>query len=147
RASPPPKEPRPPPPLNMLRTSNWSLGGHGRPGTPQMTTPAARTVPMTTLAEPSEAPAVPELSDLAVMIGGQGGDGTLTVSDLLGRYFRLRHLYVYTSRNVLSRIRGGHADGSIRASRDPIAAMKAQVDLILAFDAEAVEIGRPELGP
>lgn len=80
------------------------------------------------------------------MIGGQGGDGTLTVSDLLGRYFRKRGLYVYTSRNVLSRIRGGHADASIRASREPIAAAKSQVDLILAFDNEAVDIGKAELG-
>lgn len=79
------------------------------------------------------------------MIGGQGGDGTLTVSDLLGRYFRLRGLHVYTSRNVLSRIRGGHADASVRACREPIAAMKPQVDLLVAFDREAVDIGRPEL--
>jgi 2-oxoglutarate/2-oxoacid ferredoxin oxidoreductase subunit alpha len=110
-----------------------------------MTTPAART---TTFAEAS-GPGVPrtpkELADLAVLIGGQGGDGTLTVSDLLGRYFRRRGLYVYTSRNVLSRIRGGHADASIRASRDPIAAVKPQIDLLLAFDKEAVDIGRGDL--
>ena len=81
------------------------------------------------------------------MIGGQGGDGTLTVSDLLGRYFRKRGLYVYTSRNVLSRIRGGHADASVRGSRDPVAAVKAQVDLIVAFDQQAIEIGRHELAP
>jgi 2-oxoglutarate/2-oxoacid ferredoxin oxidoreductase subunit alpha len=94
---------------------------------------------------PVARPPAKELTDLSVMIGGQGGDGTLTVSDLLGRYFRKRGLFVYTSRNVLSRIRGGHADASIRASRDPIAASKAQVDLILAFDNEAVEIGKAEL--
>ncbi len=81
------------------------------------------------------------------MIGGQGGDGTLTVSDLLGRYFRKRGLYVYTSRNVLSRIRGGHADASIRASRDPIASVKSQVDVLVAFDNEAIEIGKAELAP
>ena len=81
------------------------------------------------------------------MIGGQGGDGTLTVSDLLGRYFRKRGLYVYTSRNVLSRIRGGHADASIRASREPTAAVKSDVELIVAFDKEAAEIGRAELAP
>ncbi len=79
------------------------------------------------------------------MIGGQGGDGTLTVSDLLGRYFRKRGLYVYTSRNVLSRIRGGHADASVRACRDPIAAVKSQVDVLVAFDNEAILMGRPEL--
>jgi len=81
------------------------------------------------------------------MIGGQGGDGTLTVSDLLGRYFRKRGLYVYTSRNVLSRIRGGHADASVRASRDPNAAVKAQVDVLVAFDQQAIDLGRPELAP
>jgi len=112
-----------------------------------MTTPAAHATPSPLTAESGPGaprPAI-ELADLSVMIGGQGGDGTLTVSDLLGRYFRKRGLYVYTSRNVLSRIRGGHADASVRASRDPISAVKSQVDVLVAFDNEAVEMGRPEL--
>lgn len=110
-----------------------------------MTTPASQSVP---LADPQGPPGTrrsKELNDLAVLIGGQGGDGTLTVSDLLGRYFRKKGLYVYTSRNVLSRIRGGHADASIRANREPTAAMKPTVDLLVAFDAEAVDVGKPEL--
>jgi 2-oxoglutarate/2-oxoacid ferredoxin oxidoreductase subunit alpha len=112
-----------------------------------MTTPASRTppVPAGSLSGRSSGPT--ELADLSVMIGGQGGDGTLTVSDLLGRYLRKRGLYVYTSRNVLSRIRGGHADASVRASRDPISAVKAQVDVLLAFDKEAIEMGKDELAP
>ncbi len=110
-----------------------------------MTTPAARTTPISAGETPPAEPAPIELADLAVMIGGQGGDGTLTVSDLLGRYFRKRGLYVYTSRNVLSRIRGGHADASVRASRDPVAAVKSQVDALVAFDREAIEMGRAEL--
>src|SRR5580658_10177363 len=110
-----------------------------------MTTPAAKTSPVPDLAGVGAARTPPQLNDLSVMIGGQGGDGTLTVSDLLGRYFRKRGLYVYTSRNVLSRIRGGHADACVRASRDPIAAVKADVDLIVAFDKEALEIGKLEL--
>jgi 2-oxoglutarate ferredoxin oxidoreductase subunit alpha len=113
-----------------------------------MTTPAAKTTPDPGTTGADATPNRPtELSDLAVMIGGQGGDGTLTVSDLLGRYFRKRGLYVYTSRNVLSRIRGGHADASMRASRDPTHAVKPDVDLIVAFDKEAAEIGRAELAP
>jgi len=110
-----------------------------------MTTPAARTTPIAEATGPTEPRAPMELSDLSVMIGGQGGDGTLTVSDLLGRYFRKQGLYVYTSRNVLSRIRGGHADASVRASHDPVAAVKSQVDVLVAFDNEAVEMGRAEL--
>ncbi len=110
-----------------------------------MTTPAARTGPLPVESGPAGARPPTELTDLSVMIGGQGGDGTLTVSDLLGRYFRKSGLYVYTSRNVLSRIRGGHADASVRASRDPISAVKPEVDVLVAFDNEAVEMGRAEL--
>ncbi|MCI4331760.1 MAG: 2-oxoacid:acceptor oxidoreductase subunit alpha [Thermoplasmata archaeon] len=112
-----------------------------------MTTPATQSTTHVGGSLPAGSRAPKELTDLAVLIGGQGGDGTLTVSDLLARYFRKRGLYVYSSRNVLSRIRGGHADSSIRASREPIAAMKARVDLLVAFDNEAVQIGQPELEP
>ena len=110
-----------------------------------MTTPAARTTPSLPQTEGSERPQAIELQDLAVLIGGQGGDGTLTVSDLLGRYFRKQGLFVYTSRNVLSRIRGGHADASVRGCLEPVAAIKPKVDLIVAFDQEAITIGLPEL--
>jgi 2-oxoglutarate/2-oxoacid ferredoxin oxidoreductase subunit alpha len=110
-----------------------------------MTTPAARSTPLPVESGPAETRPAIELADLSVMIGGQGGDGSLTVSDLVGRYFRKCGLYVYTSRNVLSRIRGGHADASVRASRDPISAVKPEVDVLVAFDNEAVEMGRAEL--
>ncbi len=112
-----------------------------------MTTPASRTVPIPVENEPASRTEPIELTDVSVMIGGQGGDGTLTVSDLLGRYFLHQGLYVYTSRNVLSRIRGGHADASVRGSRDPVSAVKPQVDVLVAFDREAIELGKEELAP
>jgi 2-oxoglutarate/2-oxoacid ferredoxin oxidoreductase subunit alpha len=112
-----------------------------------MSTPAAHAPPLVSDRGPARARSAHELHDFAALIGGQGGDGTLTVSDLLGRYFRKRGLHVYTSRNVLSRIRGGHADSSIRACRDPVAAIKSRVDLLVAFDQESLEIGRAELEP
>jgi 2-oxoglutarate ferredoxin oxidoreductase subunit alpha len=112
-----------------------------------MTTPAAQVPALVREHGLDARPRPKELADLSVLIGGQGGDGTLTVSDLLGRYFRKRGLHVYTSRNVLSRIRGGHADSAIRACRDPVAAIKDKVDLLVAFDKESQEIGKAELEP
>ncbi|HTT46062.1 MAG TPA: 2-oxoacid:acceptor oxidoreductase subunit alpha [Thermoplasmata archaeon] len=112
-----------------------------------MSTAAAQIAPIPEQSGPGVPRPPLELSDVSVMIGGQGGDGTLTVSDLLGRYFRKRGLYVYLSRNVLSRIRGGHADASVRASRDPLHAVKSHVDVLVAFDNEAVELGKAELSP
>jgi 2-oxoglutarate ferredoxin oxidoreductase subunit alpha len=112
-----------------------------------MTTPAAKTTLIPEMSGASAPRSAPRLSDVSVMIGGQGGDGTLTVSDLLGRYFRKRGLYVYLSRNVLSRIRGGHADASVRGSKAAVAAVKTEVDVLVAFDKEAIEIGKGELAP
>ena len=112
-----------------------------------MSTPAAHPPTIAPDAGPAKGRTVREVHDFSALIGGQGGDGTLTVSDLLARYFRKRGLHVYTSRNVLSRIRGGHADSSVRACRDPVAAIKSRVDLLVAFDHESLELGRSELEP
>lgn len=83
--------------------------------------------------------------DICIMIGGQGGDGTLTVVSLLGNAFRNIGMNIYDARNVLSRIRGGHADGVIRASEREIFSVGDHVDILIAFDEEAVEAGISEL--
>jgi 2-oxoglutarate/2-oxoacid ferredoxin oxidoreductase subunit alpha len=85
--------------------------------------------------------------DISLMIGGQGGDGTLTVVNLLGRVFRNIGLFVYDARNVLSRIRGGHADGVIRASVRQIYSTGDDIDVLVAFDEEAIQIALNELAP
>lgn len=84
-------------------------------------------------------------SDISIMIGGQGGDGTLTVVNLLGRVFRDNGLNIYDARNVLSRIRGGHADGVIRASVKDIHSIADEIDVLVAFDEEAVLAGLQDL--
>lgn len=85
--------------------------------------------------------------DICLMVGGQGGDGSLTVVNLLARVFRNIGLNVYDARNVLSRIRGGHADGVIRASVRDIFSTGDQIDVLVAFDEEAVQLGLNELAP
>jgi 2-oxoglutarate ferredoxin oxidoreductase subunit alpha len=83
--------------------------------------------------------------NITVMIGGQGGDGTLTVVSLLGHVFRNIGLNIYDARNVLSRIRGGHADGLIRASVNEIYSVGDHVDVLVAFDEEAVKAASGEM--
>ncbi len=87
------------------------------------------------------------LNDISIMIGGQGGDGTLTVVSLLGHVFRNIGLNIYDARNVLSRIRGGHADGIIRACEEEIYTIGDRIDILVAFDLEAVRAGLDELSP
>jgi 2-oxoglutarate/2-oxoacid ferredoxin oxidoreductase subunit alpha len=100
---------------------------------------------MATKLEQSSEHATVLKDDITIMIGGQGGDGTLTVVNLLGRVFRDFGLNIYDARNVLSRIRGGHADGVIRASTKEIYSTGDQIDFLVAFDEEAVRAGSSEL--
>ncbi|MCL4324654.1 MAG: 2-oxoacid:acceptor oxidoreductase subunit alpha [Candidatus Thermoplasmatota archaeon] len=96
--------------------------------------------------ESTSNPRTPQvLKDISVLTGGQGGDGTLTVSDLLARYFHSQGLYVYNSRAVLSRIRGGYAAASSRGCTSPILAQKAEQDVIVAFHQDAVTFGAKSL--
>jgi 2-oxoglutarate ferredoxin oxidoreductase subunit alpha len=87
------------------------------------------------------------LRDISLLVGGQGGDGTLTVADLLARYFNSQGLYIYGTRRILSRIRGGLAAGATRASVDPVWAQKGTHDVLVAFYQEAVTFGQKDLSP
>ena len=82
-----------------------------------------------------------KLSDLTVMVAGQGGDGSLTVINHLSRVLGHRGFHLYTSRDVASRIKGGHAAGVMRASLDQRRNLGDEIDLLIAFDAEAIEKG------
>ena len=88
-----------------------------------------------------------KLADLTVMVAGQGGDGSLTVISHLSRVLGHRGFHTYTSRDVASRIKGGHAAGVMRASIIERRNAGDHIDLLIAFDAEAIEKGGPRVGP
>ena len=101
---------------------------------------------MTTTLERETRPIQPKrVNEIRVMVGGQGGDGTLTVISLLARCLKLIGLHTYDARNVLSRIRGGHADGVLRGSVNRVLCSGDALDALVAFDEEAVEVGSPLL--
>ncbi len=78
------------------------------------------------------------LEDVNVIAAGQGGDGSLTVATLLAGLLRQRGLGVYTERDVLSRIRGGHAAAVMRASVQERFVGGDDIQLVIAFDEEGV---------
>ncbi len=86
------------------------------------------------------------LNDINVMVAGQGGDGSLTVANLLGVLVGRNGFRMFTSRNVASRIKGGHAAALMRASITPRGCMGDTLDLLVAFDEEALARGGPWLG-
>ena len=85
------------------------------------------------------------ISDLTVMVAGQGGDGSLTVASLLGSVLGARGFELYVARDVVSRTKGGHAAALLRGSSVSRGCVGDRLDVLVAFDAEAVERAGPRV--
>ena len=77
--------------------------------------------------------------DLTVMVAGQGGDGSLTIIALLSRALLNRGYQIYRTSNIASRIKGGHAAAFMRASTVSRSTVGDAIDILIAFDTEAVQ--------
>jgi len=77
--------------------------------------------------------------DMTIMVAGQGGDGSLTIIALVSRALLDLGYHVYRTNNIASRIKGGHAAALMRASTKPRSNLGDCIDLLIAFDIEAVE--------
>jgi 2-oxoglutarate ferredoxin oxidoreductase subunit alpha len=77
--------------------------------------------------------------DLTVMVAGQGGDGSLTIIALLSRALLNRGYRIYRTSNIASRIKGGHAAAFMRASAQSRSHLADHIDILVAFDLEAVQ--------
>lgn len=89
----------------------------------------------------------PILDDVNIIVAGQGGDGSLTVITMLAGLLRTNGLNVYTERDVLSRIRGGHAAATMRASAKNRYCIGSNINLLVALDDEAVQKNARQLDP
>ena len=78
------------------------------------------------------------VDDITLIVSGQGGDGSLTVSSLLGKLLRARGLQVLTERDVLSRIKGGRAAAALRASGTERRVLGDRFQLAVILDEEGV---------
>ena len=85
--------------------------------------------------------------DLTVMVAGQGGDGSLTIIALLSRALLDRGYQIYRTSNIASRIKGGHAAAFMRASTVPRSTVGDAIDILVAFDIEAVQKASARLAP
>jgi 2-oxoglutarate/2-oxoacid ferredoxin oxidoreductase subunit alpha len=85
------------------------------------------------------------IKDLAVMIAGKAGDGVLFTGNVLARLLKRHGWEIVTSRDFPSNIRGEATCYTVRASLDKIYGLGDQVDILLAFDCEAILAHLPEI--
>ncbi len=85
--------------------------------------------------------------DYTIKIGGEAGQGILTIGDTLARVFARSGYHVFTHQDYESRIRGGHNIYQIRVSEQPVMASRAGIDILVVLDAATIVLHERELTP
>jgi 2-oxoglutarate/2-oxoacid ferredoxin oxidoreductase subunit alpha len=76
--------------------------------------------------------------DFNLLIGGSAGQGIDTLGKLLEKVLQRSSYYLFTNKDYMSRIRGGHNFNQIRFGSKPIYSHKNALDAIVAFDETTV---------
>jgi len=86
-----------------------------------------------------------ERTDVNVLIGGEAGQGLVTLGELLAKSLVRAGYFSVVTQSYHSRIRGGHNTYTIRASAEKIVAPREEVDLLVALNPETVALHKREL--
>ncbi len=85
------------------------------------------------------------LKDLSVMIAGKAGDGVLFTGNVLAKVLKRHGWEIATYRDFPSNIRGEATCYTIRASLGKIYGLADRLDILLAFDCDAIVSHIPEI--
>ncbi|MFC5402015.1 2-oxoacid:acceptor oxidoreductase subunit alpha [Cohnella soli] len=85
------------------------------------------------------------ISQLSWKIGGQQGEGVESTDRIFSTALNRLGYYLYGYRHFSSRIKGGHTNNKIRISTKPIRAISDDLDILVAFDQESIDLNAGEL--
>lgn len=85
--------------------------------------------------------------DYTIKIGGEAGQGILTIGDTLSRVFARSGYHVFTHQDYESRIRGGHNIYQVRVSDQPVMASRTGIDILVVLDSSTISLHEKELTP
>lgn len=85
------------------------------------------------------------ISQLSWKIGGQQGEGVESTDRIFSTALNRLGYYLYGYRHFSSRIKGGHTNNKIRISTKPIRAISDDLDILVAFDQESIDLNAHEL--
>ena len=77
--------------------------------------------------------------DVSIVLCGEAGQGIQTVEHILTRTLKLSGYHVFSTQEVMSRIRGGSKSTLIRVSSRRVASFVDQIDLFIPFSPGAVK--------
>lgn len=85
------------------------------------------------------------LNDLSIRIGGEAGQGMESTAAGFAKALARGGLHVHLLQDFMSRIRGGHNYSQVRVAAEPLYGHSRHIQILLAFNAETVELHKHEL--
>ncbi len=82
-----------------------------------------------------------------ILIGGEAGQGLVTIGQLLGKALVRSGYFIVVTQGYQSRIRGGHNTFAIRVRVDEVDGPEEAVDLLVALDMNTATLHRKDLLP
>ena len=77
--------------------------------------------------------------NLNIVIGGEAGQGLKTLSNILSKSFFKMGFNIYSSKDYMSRVRGGHNFMSLRIGDEELTGPTTEEDVLLALNNETIE--------
>jgi 2-oxoglutarate ferredoxin oxidoreductase subunit alpha len=87
------------------------------------------------------------ISQLSWKVGGQQGEGIESTGEIFCIALNRLGYYLYGYRHFSSRIKGGHTNNKIRVSTTEVRAISDDLDILVAFDQETIDVNFHELRP
>src|SRR6185295_6780292 len=84
-------------------------------------------------------------NNLTIRIAGEGGEGVISTGELLTTAVARSRHDVFTFRTYPAEIKGGPAMFQLRFADHPVLSVGSQLDVLLAFNEEAVDLHAAEL--
>lgn len=83
--------------------------------------------------------------DFNILIGGEAGQGLNTVDKILGKILFKEGFNIFSTKDFMSRIRGGHNFMQLRISDQKVYGPDEDLDLLIALNEESAEIHKKQL--
>ncbi|MFD3445543.1 2-oxoacid:acceptor oxidoreductase subunit alpha [Microbacteriaceae bacterium 4G12] len=87
------------------------------------------------------------ISQLSWKVGGQQGEGIESTGEIFCIALNRLGYYLYGYRHFSSRIKGGHTNNKIRVSTTDVRSISDDLDILVAFDQETIDVNFHELRP
>ena len=84
-------------------------------------------------------------TDLSWKVGGQQGEGIESTGEIFANALNRLGYFLYGYRHFSSRIKGGHTNNKIRVSTKPLRSVSDDLNILVAFDQESIDVNVPEL--